>query len=343
MIIDAHLHVWDRDWHPEWLWEFFRRVPDFGNGMEKSEFERNFVPAYCDLTGETLIAEMDKSGTDISILMCVDWGLADPEDRPKKSIWQQNEDHAAICKRYPDRVAFFFGVDPRRHDAPELLEAGVKELGAVGWKCYPPAGWWPSDKAYYPMYEKAQELDIPVLFHCGPVACPPGPLKMKYSHPLAYSDLLIDFPELNVILAHNGLNWWHESTGVLKLVGSAIADLGWWPSVVHPEVFREPAREEGFWRDIRHIFDNLEDRLVYASDYNGVPPVPAGRGLESIVVMKKYTDLWRRFAQAEEKYGVPFTNAEMENFFHRRIRQLIPKIDEMARAHEAVPAGSSAS
>ncbi len=51
-------------------------------------------------------------------------------------------------------------------------------LSQRGLKLHPTAGFYPDDPMCFPLYEKAQELGVTVLFHCG---TQPYPMKAKYA------------------------------------------------------------------------------------------------------------------------------------------------------------------
>ena len=82
-------------------------------------------------------------------------------------IWEQHLIHAEVAGQHPDRMITFACFDPRRANAVELLERAVVELGMVGLKIHPAAGFFPNEKMVYPMYEKAMEyaprFDVPHL------------------------------------------------------------------------------------------------------------------------------------------------------------------------------------
>jgi uncharacterized protein len=340
MIVDSHLHVWGRTWHPDWLWEFFRKHVDFGKGMSEARFENEFVPEYCDPTGEKLVAEMDRAGTDRALLLCIDWNLVDPAMEAKLTIREQNRAHAEICRNYPDRVAFGVGVDPRRADALDILEEGVTQLGARVVKFYPPAGFYPSDRAFYPFYEKCCELGVPILSHSGPVMV--HKLRMKYSHPLHWNDVAVDLPDLKIILAHCSLHWWRDCLGVVALFDNMYIDLSWFANIVHPESFGvegayeheralgTPPSRAALWRHVREIFNLLPGRIMYGSDYNGLPGV-----------QQAHVKLYSSWRDAEREAGVRFTQDEMDDFFWRTAERIYGWPDRTEEA-DAAAAGSVA-
>ena len=60
----------------------------------------------------------------------------------------------------------------------------------------------------YPLYQAAQDLGIPVLFHIGSSVF--RGTRMKYCDPLHLDDVAVDFPELNLVMAHAGQGFWYD-------------------------------------------------------------------------------------------------------------------------------------
>ena len=92
-------------------------------------------------TGEQLIADMDEAGVDKSVIMMGDYGLLLGDW--VFTVWGENLIHAELMRKYPDRLIAYFGIDPRRPGAADLLEKGVKELGVKGLKLHPSVGYFP--------------------------------------------------------------------------------------------------------------------------------------------------------------------------------------------------------
>src|SRR5206468_12163625 len=59
------------------------------------------------------------------------------------------------------------------------------------------------------LYEKAQELGVPVMVHTGTSIFPEA--RNKYGDPMALDDVAVDFPNLTLILAHGGRPLWMET------------------------------------------------------------------------------------------------------------------------------------
>ena len=112
--------------------------------------------------------------------------------------------------------------------APDLgdSESIVKELllgvdhEAKGVKLHPGAFYFlPADERLWPMYQKCQDLGLPILADSAPW---PGfhilngwrvqtfEKKVQYGEPANFAKILDRFPQLTLILAHLGSAWWDE-------------------------------------------------------------------------------------------------------------------------------------
>jgi predicted TIM-barrel fold metal-dependent hydrolase len=101
----------------------------------------------------------------------------------------------------------------------EELEQRIKQ-GAKGVKLHP--GMFcllPYDSALMPVYERCQELGLPVVSDSGPWAAPrvlagyPTPSherRIDYGEPDKFSAVLEEFPRLTLVLAHLGSAQWDE-------------------------------------------------------------------------------------------------------------------------------------
>ncbi len=109
-----------------------------------------------------------------------------------------------ICDANPGRFMVAGGVgDPSR---PGRLVAQVRDLAQHPSFCMvrvmPLASQVPTNDArHYPIYQVCEELGLPVAINAGI----PGPqVRSRVQHPELLEDVLIDFPELVVIVAHMG-------------------------------------------------------------------------------------------------------------------------------------------
>jgi 4-oxalmesaconate hydratase len=138
--------------------------------------------------------------------------------------WSQicNDLIARVVGLYPDNFIGVCqlpqspGVAPA-HSVREL-ERCVNEMGFIGCNLNPDpsGGWWTAppltDRAWYPMYEKMVELDVPAMVHvsasCNPCFHATGAHYINADTTafmqFIQGDLFKDFPDLRLIIPHGG-------------------------------------------------------------------------------------------------------------------------------------------
>lgn len=152
------------------------------------------------------------------------------------------------------------------NDLAERVDQLVRDGGFQGIKLYPVyQHHYLNDTRMYPLYAKAQELGIPILVHTGSSMFKGA--RIKYGDPLHLDDVAIDFPDLNLLLAHGGRPFWYEQA--------------FWMAYRHANVYLEisglPAK------NLLTYFPKLEslaDKVVYGSDWPGYPYIR--RNIEAI-------------------------------------------------------------
>ncbi len=261
MIVDMHVHLYDDGWIPKPFIRGLGQVVSASMAVPTGEFPDPDVVAGAateqlrDPTGEQLVADMDESGVDASVIFPVDYALATDEPCCGTSdcvpIAEQNRIFGEVAKSHGKRLAHLAAVDPRRKDAVAMLEKSVTEQGARGLKLHPTAGFYPDDPVCYPLYEKALELGVPVLFHTG---TQPAPMKAKYSRPIFVDSVAADFPDLKIVMAHVGHCWWQEALALAGSKWNLYVDFsGWQRTFIHEpenvyEMLRHALNEIGPWR-----------------------------------------------------------------------------------------------
>ena len=151
-------------------------------------------------TPEALLAAMAASGVRAAVVSIMEPGDAE---------WV-GEAH----RRYPRRILPAMIVDPTK--GMTELRRVVDYYGRYGVRCLriPPFRYTlpPTDRAYWPFYAKAVELDIPVSMNAGmPAARRPGWVQ----NPLYYDEVAFHFPELRIVMTHCGQPWTEETISVL--------------------------------------------------------------------------------------------------------------------------------
>jgi hypothetical protein len=104
----------------------------------------------------------------------------------------------------------FTSINPNIHeDMVERLEDQVKNGRVRGIKFLPSYQFfYPNEARLYPLYHKAQELGIPVLYHIG-TSIFKG-TRLKYCDPIHLDDVAVDFPDLKIVMAHCGRSFWYD-------------------------------------------------------------------------------------------------------------------------------------
>jgi len=187
--------------HPLLVREMISRHPELaGAARETFYIGNNFQPL------ETFHLELDAAGLDKAVVVAVDATTA-----RGKTVYT-NEQIAELCAM-SDRLIGFASVDPHQPGAAAKLEDAITHLGLRGLKLDPALQQFrPSDRAVYPVYEKAQELGIPILFHAG-MSWAPGS-RLEYGQPLLFEPVAVDFPKLNIVLAHLAWPWVTEAVAL---------------------------------------------------------------------------------------------------------------------------------
>jgi len=187
--------------HPLLVREMIARHPELADAARKTFFIGNtFQPL------ETFHLELDAAGLDKAVIVAVDATTV------RGATLYTNEQIAELCAM-SDRLIGFASVDPHQSGAAAKLETAVRQLGLRGLKLDPAMQQFrPSDPSAHPVYEKAEELGIPVLFHAG-MSWAPGS-RLEFGHPLLFEQVAIDFPKLNIVLAHLAWPWVTEAVAL---------------------------------------------------------------------------------------------------------------------------------
>ncbi len=179
-----------------------------------------------------------------------------------------NDYVADIVRAHPEQLIGFATVDPWKGEAAvEELERSVRVLGLRGLKLHPIyQAFYPNDERIYPLYEKCQELGVPLLMHSGfgaaGVGMPGGGgFKLKYAKPIpGFDDVAADFPDLTIIMAHPAWPWIEEQIAVVLHKPNVYLDLsGWAPRYIPKELVRE-------------VDTRLRDKVLFGSDFPYVSP-----------------------------------------------------------------------
>jgi hypothetical protein len=201
-IVDAHVHIAP--------WE--QVLPDAGALMKagRADFENAYAICH---DPHKLIAEMDRSG--IEKLVMINYVTPEVVGFTEDA----NEFSAGMARPYPDRLIPFGGIDPRRvPDVAAALDLLLGDLQLRGIKLHPPHQFFHANDylnggemcGLATVYEKCIEYNVPVMVHTGTSVFPRA--RNRYADPMDLDDVIVDFPELNLIIAHGGRPLYMEET-----------------------------------------------------------------------------------------------------------------------------------
>lgn len=124
----------------------------------------------------------------------------------------------------PGKLFGFASVNPNRPSPERLLEEARREYKLVGLKLAPIYQFFdPTAPACYPLYAKAQELGMPILWHQGTSYLRMGPLEL--SNPVLLDPIARAFPDLKMVIAHLGHPWYNEAVCVVRKHANVYADV----------------------------------------------------------------------------------------------------------------------
>jgi hypothetical protein len=120
-----------------------------------------------------------------------------------------NDWAAAYVRGHTDRLVAFGSVHPHFVRDPGHEVERLRDLGIRALKVHPPHQLIAANAyvvaglaAQAAIYEKAQQLRMPVMFHTGTSVFPGA--RNRFADPMAIDDVACDFPDLQIVLAHGG-------------------------------------------------------------------------------------------------------------------------------------------
>jgi len=177
-----------------------------------------------------------------------------------------NDEVLEAARANPDILIPFASVDPHKgklavREARELIERGAR-----GFKFHPNTqAFWPNDREYYPLYEVIADAGLIALFHSGTTGIGAGMpggggVRLKYSNPMLVDDVAVDFPGLDIILAHPSFPWQDEALAIAVHKPNVYIDLSGWSPKYFPENL------------IRYTNGPLKHKMLFGSDYPLITP-----------------------------------------------------------------------
>jgi predicted TIM-barrel fold metal-dependent hydrolase len=244
-IIDVHTHIGEYEKH--WSHELAVGVTKGHSGTDYKKMWTVDLDEY--------MRDMDEANIDVSVVCGIDVTRIDRTKLPIDYIYD-------FIRRKPNRLIGFAGVqaiDSKGRFSAESLknfEKAIKEYGFKGLKLHPSySHYYPNDKACYPFYQKALELEVPVLIHMGTTPAPFAKLDM--GRPIYLDDVAMDFPDLKICAAHLAYPWTQELYGLMRKCQNIYTDIS--AQCIRPTILA--------WNLVMAKEYNLMDRVMFGTDY----------------------------------------------------------------------------
>ena len=206
------------------------------------------------------IADHYRSLDGIAVLLA--WDAERATRRPALT----GERVAELVAQHPDVFVGFGSVDPLNGAAAVAGVHGAGRLGLKGLKFHPPAQRFsPTDRRVYPVWEAAESLHLPVLIHTGYTAMGAGMpggggIELSYGDPTLVDRVAVDFPNLQIVLAHPSWPWQEEAIAIAQHKGNVHLELsGWSPSRFPPSL-------------LEAIKGPLTHKTLFGTDYPFLTP-----------------------------------------------------------------------
>ena len=192
-----------------------------------------------------------------------------PVDAERETGYRRysNDEVLEQVKDNSDVLIPFASIDPWKgkmavREARRLIE----ECGVKGFKFHPTMqGFFANDRMAYPFYEVLAEHKCVALFHTGQTGVGSGMrggngMRLKYSNPMYMDDVAVDFPDMNIILAHPSFPWQEEALAVAQHKPNVYIDLSGWSPKYFPEIL------------VRYCNSILKKKVLFGSDWPMITP-----------------------------------------------------------------------
>ncbi len=130
--------------------------------------------------------------------------------------WKVSNDYVAdLVAAKPGKIIGLAGIDPHKgYLALQEIDRSINELHLKGISLDPAlVGLYPNDPKFFPIYQKCQDMGIPVFITIGPAPVGGG-LKMSYGAPGPIDDVAADFPKLKILCSHGAFPYTQEMIAI---------------------------------------------------------------------------------------------------------------------------------
>ena len=159
------------------------------------------------------------------------------------------------------RLKPFLGVHPDYRTLDQIREA-FKDYDFFGIKMYPPMGVNPNDVKLRSILSWSEYNNIPITVHCSMGGLKYPNVPSRYTDPDSWADILINYPNLRICLAHMGGSFTRWTKKILSWgqeFENLFVDISF-----HDEAIFEPDE----WRnDFLDAYDKIPDKIMFGADW----------------------------------------------------------------------------
>jgi predicted TIM-barrel fold metal-dependent hydrolase len=178
-----------------------------------------------------------------------------------------NEEIAEAARANSDMMIAFASIDPHKgrmgaREARRLIE----EQGVRGFKFHPTVqGFQPYERFAWPIYEVIAEHGLPAIFHTGHSGIGSGMhrgggLRLGNSNPMLLEDVALDFPDMQIVMAHPSWPWQDEALSLCLHKPNMWIDLSGWSPKYFPRQL------------VQYANTLLKERMLFGSDFPLITP-----------------------------------------------------------------------
>lgn len=257
MLIDAHVHMWNRKTLPDrailnYLEPILSTNSAYGQIFDLGFDDGMPFPDY-DVPVDIIIEVMDRNRMDGMVVLATDFELVGGN---RMGIEEHMEWLFQRCS-VDERFHPFIGVDPNRRDAPELIERLVKRYAPKGIKMYPAVGFYPDEERMSQYWRMVDDLGLLVSTHAGMAL---DPLDEKYCHPGMMLPVAERYPDTKFIVAHLGGKFHDELFPLMDACDNVYTDCSALQGWVAED--RQMIRNR-----LRDVISRYPDRVVFGTDF----------------------------------------------------------------------------
>ncbi len=228
-------------------------------------------------TVDEIVKELDRVGIDKAVVLATYPGREEKSEPVKYmdfTFREVNDELQRESTKFvsnlqadaPDRIIAFAWIEPRLKNAVKNAEEAVTKYECRGIKMMPDH-WYPYEPAFFPVYEKIQELEVPITFHSGILS--DNKDSSRFCQPVYY-EVLLNFPNLKFALAHVSWPWIDECVGVCDRLKSRLWNVKEEEKLEKMQMYIDitPGTPK-FYRKIafQRILDmDLEDYVIFGTD-----------------------------------------------------------------------------